>query len=51
MFTILVILNYVDSIGYGQKPLRTEAPGSKSDKVDKSPWMNLTTKTNKSIGE
>ena len=29
----------------GQKPLRTEAIGSKSDKVDKSHCMNFTTRT------
>ena len=33
--------------GIRTKVLRTEGPGSKGDKVDKSPWMNLTTGTKK----
>jgi len=43
----LVVLKqagYQTSHGIRTKPLRTEAPGSKSDKVDKSPWMKFTTR-------
>ena len=41
----ILVLCLLSKPGYGQKPLRTEVPGSKSDKVNKNPWMNLTTRT------
>jgi len=41
----LNMLLHIAPKNVGQKPLKTEAPGSKNVKVDKSPLMKYTTRT------